>query len=116
MTILLSVLFQSSVIADENFVSSQLDVISENSPRSYLLYVHATKQTDGVFVSGLLKKRRHSVRSLLGHIHVEFVDNEGKLLATKKINLPGVRWGSISIQSVFPGYLGIFPKRLRLLR
>lgn len=93
LTMLFSFLYQSFVLAEENYVSSQLDVVSENSSRSYLLYVHATKQTDGVIVSGLLKKRRHSVRSLLGHIHVEFMDNEGRLLATKKINLPGVRWG-----------------------
>ena len=113
---LFSFLFQSFVLADENFVSSQLDVVSENSSRSYLLYVHATKQTDGVIVSGLLKKRRHGVRGALGHIHVEFMDNAGKLLRVEKINLPGIRWGKHQHSKRFSRLFGDIPDAVQVVK
>ena len=113
----------ASLIAISGFVSAEasqtkrakLDVVTVNAQYSYLLYVHATNLTDGVMVSGLLKKRRHGIRSPLGHIHLEFLDENDNVLVVKKINLPGIRWGKHQHSKRFSRLFDDIPVKSRVV-
>ena len=55
--------------------------------RFYPTQVHVQQTDEGIEIKGKLKRKGHNNRTLRGHVEVEVIDTEGKVLESKKVSI-----------------------------
>ncbi len=81
-----------SANAENNLETEALQITTQGSAIAYPRFVRMEKTERGLRIKGQLNKRTHSRRRYLGHIDLEFVDQECKIPRTKTISISPAQW------------------------
>lgn len=82
----------ASASTDDTLGTQTLQIITQGSGIAYPRFVRLEKTEHGLRIKGQLEKRTQSRRRYLGHVDLEFVDREGKILLTRTVGFSPSRW------------------------
>ncbi len=81
-------------------------------PRS----VYVERRNDRLLVTGMIKKRFRNGIKEMGHVDLEFLDADGGVIGTKKVDILPIRWRRNQRWQRFSSIVGDIPKEFSSLR
>jgi len=119
MAMLITAVFMTTSVSastEDTLGTQTLQIITQGSGITYPRFVQWQKTEHGLRIKGQLKKRTHSRRRYLGHVDLEFLDREGKILFIKTVGFSPSRWRKNQRSRWFSTMIDDLPTESKVVR